>query len=62
MSDALQSALRSAGLSVNVEPREGLLVLVPRERTAIASDEARRKVLALAAEHGFSHVAVELTD
>ncbi|MEW5917780.1 MAG: hypothetical protein AB1762_15360 [Gemmatimonadota bacterium] len=62
MSDALERALRRAGLRVRAETREGLLVLLPLERDAIPSDEARRKVLALAAEHGFSHVALELID
>ena len=52
------------GLPCKVEPRAGLAVLIADRgtMTALADPEVRRATLALAREHGFTHVAVELRD
>ncbi len=59
-----ERALAERGLVCRVEPRAGLAVLVADRATmaALADLEVRRATLALAREHGFSHVAVELRD
>lgn len=56
--------LAERGLPCKVEPRAGLAVLVAGHATmtALADPEVRRGALALAREHGFTHVAVELRD
>jgi hypothetical protein len=58
----LAAALRSLGLDCDVEAHDRLAVLVP-DKTApdLSSPELRRAVQRLAEEHGFTHVAVELT-
>ena len=60
---ALQGALAERGLVVQVESRAGLAVLIADSATVarLGGDaELRRAALALAREHGFSHVAIEL--
>ena len=59
---ALEAALAERGLVCRVESRAGLAVLVADEATvaALGDAELRRAALALAREHGFSHVAIEL--
>ena len=59
---ALAAALRSAGIACEVEARAALALIVasPAEVTRLAADDRRRGVLALARQHGFTHVAVEL--
>ena len=61
--DALRRALGSLAIDADVEPRERLAVLRPADPAAarrIAAERAR--VVAIAAEHGFSHVAIELAE
>ena len=57
-------ALAERGLVCRVEPRAGLAVLIADRATvtALADLEVRRATIALAREHGFTHVAVELRD
>ena len=59
---ALEGALAERGLVVRVEGRAGLAVLIADAATvtALGDVEVRRAALALAREHGFSHVAIEL--
>ena len=59
---ALQGALAERGLVVRVESRAGLVVLIADAATVarLGDIELRRQALALAREHGFSHVAIEL--
>lgn len=59
---ALQGALAERGLVVQVESRAGLAVLIADSATVarLGDAELRRAALALAREHGFSHVAIEL--
>jgi hypothetical protein len=58
----LAAALRGAGIACDVEARAALALIVaaPAEATRLATEDLRRLVLALAREHGFTHVAVEL--
>jgi hypothetical protein len=60
---ALAAALRGAGIACEVEARAALALIVAptaADATRLAADDLRRRVLALAREHGFTHVAVEL--
>ena len=59
---ALEGALADRGLVCRVEGRAGLAVLIADAATvaALGDIEVRRAALALAREHGFSHVAIEL--
>ena len=59
---ALESALAERGLVCRVESRAGLAVLVADQETVarLGDAELRRTALALAREHGFTHVAIEL--
>lgn len=59
---ALEGALAERGLVCRVEGRAGLAVLIADAATvtALGDVELRRAALALAREHGFSHVAIEL--
>lgn len=61
---ALAAALEHLGLPCSVEPRERLAVLRAPERIArqLTDIETRRDMIALAKAHGFTHVAVELTE
>ena len=58
----LEGALAERGLFVRVERRAGLAVFVADAATVerLGDAELRRAALALAREHGFSHVAIEL--
>jgi hypothetical protein len=58
----LEGALAERGLVVKVESRAGLAVLIADAATVarLGDAELRRTALALAREHGFSHVAIEL--
>ncbi len=60
MSADLEAALARVGFDVRVEIRDGLALLTPRSDAVITTDAQRRRVVALAAEHGFTHVALEL--
>ena len=59
---ALAAALRGAGIVCEVEARAALAVIVASAADAsrVGGDDLRPRVLALAREHGFTHVAVEL--
>jgi hypothetical protein len=59
---ALENALAERGLPFRVEGRAGLAVLIAGEATVarMGDAELRRAALALAREHGFTHVAIEL--
>jgi len=57
----LAVALRALGVECDVEAREKLAVIIPSAGGATFADEATRlRVVRLAREHGFTHVAVEL--
>ena len=61
MSEALERDLARAGIAARVEVRDRLALLIPRDADASLTSEAQRRVaLALAAEAGFTHVALEL--
>ena len=59
---ALAGALAKLGVECALEVRGGLALLLPTAEGAAALqvDEKRRAVLALAKDHGFTHVAIEL--
>ena len=58
---ALAAALAAEGLRCDVEERGRLAVLLTADDAASLADPAlRRRAAALAAAHGFSHVALEL--
>jgi hypothetical protein len=60
---ALEAALARLGIAGRVEARERLAVLVPSGGIAGLADAAtRRRASALAREHGFTHLALELVD
>lgn len=59
--ESLQQSLADAGFALEVEARDRLAVIRPRDdesARAIAAD--RERVSAIAARHGFSHVALEV--
>ena len=63
MSGDVTRALAAAGIDTSVEIRDRLVVLTPRDKVPdLTSAERRRALLALAAERGFTHVALELVD
>jgi len=59
---ALAAAVAELGIDCALEARGGLALLLPTPEgvAALQVDESRRAVLALAKEHGFTHVAIEL--
>ena len=59
---ALASAIAELGIACALEARGGLALLLPTTEgvAALRVDETRRAVLALAKQHGFTHVAIEL--
>jgi hypothetical protein len=59
---ALATAIAKLGVECALEVRGGLALLLPTAEGAAAlqRDDTRRAVLALAKEHGFTHVAIEL--
>ena len=61
MSESLERDLARAGIAARVEVRDRLALLILRDADASLTSEAQRRVaLALAAEAGFTHVALEL--
>lgn len=60
---ALAAALRALGLPCDVEPRAALALISTRAEHAarLAAPQERGAVLALARQHGFTHIAVELS-
>lgn len=60
---ALETALAALGHPCVVEAHERMAVLRPTHGSQPLTDDAlRRRVVSLATECGFTHVAVELTD
>jgi hypothetical protein len=60
--DALVAALAAEGLHCTIEARGRLAVLLGRGAgPALADPALRRRTAALAAAHGFSHVALDLS-
>jgi hypothetical protein len=59
---ALAAALRGAGIACEVEARDALALITASstDTTRLGAVDLRQRVLALAREHGFTHVAVEL--
>ncbi|MBW8769466.1 MAG: hypothetical protein JF589_06925 [Gemmatimonadetes bacterium] len=59
---ALGAAIAKLGVDCALEVRGGLALLLPSPTGAVALQvvETRRAVLALAKDHGFTHVAIEL--
>ena len=59
---ALAAALRALNIPCDVEFREALALLSTRAEHAarLAAPQERGAVLALARQHGFTHIAVEL--
>ena len=58
----LEMRLAESGVPCKVETRAGLAVLIatPDVVAKLGDAELRRTALALAREHGFTHVAIEL--
>lgn len=60
---SLERALRAAGVPCRVEARAQLALLVPDDAALDVADAAlRRRVAAMLAEHGFTHVALEVVE
>jgi hypothetical protein len=59
---ALEGALASIGLDARVQAEGPLALLTITDGARLADGTARETVVALAARHGFSHVALALTD
>jgi hypothetical protein len=59
---ALAAAIAALGVRCSLEARGGLALLlpVPASVATLQDPETRRAVLALAREHGFTHVGIEL--
>ena len=59
---SLEEALGALGLPCTVEVRDRLAIVIPRgDVTVIEEAHRRREALRLAREHGFTHIALELT-
>ncbi|HVE79323.1 MAG TPA: hypothetical protein VNA89_10700 [Gemmatimonadaceae bacterium] len=60
---ALAAALRALGVECDVEGRDRLAVIRAHDGAeALANPEVRERALALLAAHGYTHLALELTD
>ncbi len=59
---SLASAIAALGVQCSLEARGGLALLMPAPASVakLQDPETRRAVVALAREHGFTHVAIEL--
>ena len=59
---ALAAAIAELGVRCSLEARGGLALLLPESSSlgTLQSADTRRAVLALAKQHGFTHVAIEL--
>jgi hypothetical protein len=61
--DALEYDLTRLGLAIKVEERDRLAVLVPDASVSVRRAEMlQREIASLASKHGFTHVAIELTE
>ena len=60
--EALAAGIAELGVECDVEARGGLALLLPAVGSVekLAEEETRRAALALAKQHGFTHVAIEL--
>ena len=61
---AFRDSLHTSGLAVDVEEHARVAMLIPRDATsllAFAAPAVRRDAMRLAAQHGFTHAAIELT-
>ncbi len=58
--EAFEGALRAAGIRARVEARGGLAIVIA-EPAAFAEPALRLRATSLAREHGFTHVAVEVS-
>jgi hypothetical protein len=59
---ALAASLRDIGIDCAVEARERLAVIVVGDAASLERPERRDAALALAAAHGFTHLALDLGD
>lgn len=59
MTERLAARLRDAGLSYRVEARERLAIVIPLPGSSLSAGD-RTRVLQLARDEGFTHVAIEL--
>jgi hypothetical protein len=59
--EALEAALNAAGFPCTVEARDRLAVIVPGGPGTWGEACTRRSFVQLGREHGFTHVAVELS-
>jgi hypothetical protein len=51
------------GLRVAIEPMDALAIAVPEEgERGFESEDTRKRAIALARSHGFSHLAIELRE
>ena len=61
--EALRQALASLGLRGNVEARGALAILsLEGDPLPLGDPDLRARVVALASEHGFTNLALELSD
>lgn len=61
--ESLELALAAVGVPCSVEPHQRLAVLRPSaDGPSLVEESLRARVVALATEHGFTHVALDLTD
>lgn len=59
----LERDLRALGIRCTVEEWDALAVLVPAPgERALENEELRRRAIAMARSHGFSHLAMDLPD
>lgn len=59
--DGLERALRAIGIECSVEARDRLAIIIPKTPARDFTEPAlRRAAIALLAEHGFSHLALEI--
>ena len=59
MSDRLAVALREAGFPCRVEVRERLAIIAG---PGVPDRGDRERIMAIAREHGFTHVALDVTE
>lgn len=59
MTERLEARLRDAGLSCRVEARERLAIVVPFPGGSLRAVD-RTRLVQLARDEGFTHVAIEL--
>ena len=60
---SLETALRARGVACRVEDRERLALLIPEGSVAAIEDPSvRREIVSLLREHGFTHLALEVSD